>query len=115
MNRSQRESVTTRSTIKTKSDLFAKVTTTVQDEGVNKRQVVSGSYDMKGHAKNAWTVIANWGTIPWISFFKVSTPGMEVHQFTKDNFDIADELAHVCAQIARTSRSTRHLMDKSTH
>ena len=55
-----------------KSDVFAKITTTdtgakSQTKDIDKVTVVSRSYDVKGHAENAWNGIVNWRTCPWIS------------------------------------------------
>ena len=75
----QRESVTVESNVKTKGNLFAKITTTETDvksnmKDVDKIRVASWSCDMKGHAENAWNVIAIWRANPWISCEKFQPP-----------------------------------------
>ena len=69
----QRESVTEETNVKTKSDLFGKVTTTdTEANPLDKKAYKKESRILELRhegpcRKNAWNVITNWRTHPWIS------------------------------------------------
>ena len=52
---------------------------------------IAWSYDMEGHAKNAWNDISNWRT--------KRMPCLDDHQLKKEELETVGELSKVCSQI----------------
>ena len=112
----QRGSETSESDAEIKSVVSADTTIDMEAKSKIKnpqtRKVESWSCDMKTHMETRCCEVAH-KFVEQLS--NVSTPCMDDHQFTKDEFEIVGELADVCAQIAlhasTSSRSTRHRMD----
>ena len=75
-------------------------------------KMVAWSYDMEGDARKCVErILANWQTRKWSSFFKISSPCLDDHQFKQEELESVGELSQVCLQkflkwlyLARTGR-----------
>ena len=93
----QREFVTKESNVKTKSDLFVKITTFATDATPEVKdhthwKVAYGSFDI-GSMRG--TLFSNWRANPWPS--EQEFQHMDGHQFCEKHIEIVGELADVCA------------------
>ena len=61
--------------------------------------ISSWSYDMEGHAKNAWKDVANWPNKTTQQLHTVATPWIDDHQFKEEEMGSVGELSKVCSQI----------------